>query len=544
MKRRPGVRSRLRRRRRRDRPRPRLPAGPPERRRRCCCRSSCARSPCSRRRLDGEHRRERAVRRRRGRRRHGRRPRAGPSRGVEVVDTRSRSTPTRSTQLGWDIGGSGLPHRAVAERGRRRRGAPRRRRRRPARGARADDRRRRRLGRAPGRPEGCSSPRRGRSGFPTGRSTRAGRRSRGSGTSRRRRCCTCSPTSSTRAVSCRDPRPAVRARARASAPSSCCCAGPTSRSEATPDVPRVTWYTVLVLAVGVERLAELVVSQRHATWAFAHGGVESGAALPADGGPAHRAAGRVPRRGAGGRPAVPARGSAGRCSRSSWRRRRCAGGASRRSATCWNTRVIVVPGVALVHRGPYRWLRHPNYVAVVVEGVALPLVHTAWVTALGLHRAQRDPAARASASRPRSARCAPVAPARHERETRCRPSTRRRRAARSGSPWRSRRAWRGCASSSSSRARRPIDKACGEGLMPGAVAALARLGVHPAGHVLDRDPVPRAATAPPTTCSRTPPGSASGAPPCTSRSRAAPTELGVEVRARQGRHRRAGRASR
>ena len=32
--------------------------------------------------------------------------------------------------------------------------------------------------------------------------------------------------------------------------------------------------------------------------------------------------------------------------------------------------------------GPYRWLRHPNYVAVVVEGFALPLVHTAWVTAL------------------------------------------------------------------------------------------------------------------------------------------------------------------
>jgi methyltransferase len=32
--------------------------------------------------------------------------------------------------------------------------------------------------------------------------------------------------------------------------------------------------------------------------------------------------------------------------------------------------------------GPYRWLRHPNYVAVVVEGAALPLVHGAWVTAL------------------------------------------------------------------------------------------------------------------------------------------------------------------
>jgi methyltransferase len=48
----------------------------------------------------------------------------------------------------------------------------------------------------------------------------------------------------------------------------------------------------------------------------------------------------------------------------------------------WNTRVIVVPGLARVERGPYRWLRHPNYVAVVVEGFALPLVHTAWITAI------------------------------------------------------------------------------------------------------------------------------------------------------------------
>ena len=48
----------------------------------------------------------------------------------------------------------------------------------------------------------------------------------------------------------------------------------------------------------------------------------------------------------------------------------------------WNTRVIVVPGLRLVARGPYRWMRHPNYVAVVAEGIALPLVHTAWVTAV------------------------------------------------------------------------------------------------------------------------------------------------------------------
>jgi methyltransferase len=44
--------------------------------------------------------------------------------------------------------------------------------------------------------------------------------------------------------------------------------------------------------------------------------------------------------------------------------------------------VIVVPGLPLVDRGPYRWVSHPNYVAVVVEGFALPLVHSCWVTAL------------------------------------------------------------------------------------------------------------------------------------------------------------------
>ena len=48
----------------------------------------------------------------------------------------------------------------------------------------------------------------------------------------------------------------------------------------------------------------------------------------------------------------------------------------------WNTRVIVVPGLPRVEAGPYRFLSHPNYVAVVVEGIALPMVHAAWITAL------------------------------------------------------------------------------------------------------------------------------------------------------------------
>lgn len=47
----------------------------------------------------------------------------------------------------------------------------------------------------------------------------------------------------------------------------------------------------------------------------------------------------------------------------------------------WTTRVLVVPGEDLVRAGPYRWLRHPNYLVVVMEIAAIPLVHYAWLTA-------------------------------------------------------------------------------------------------------------------------------------------------------------------
>ena len=47
----------------------------------------------------------------------------------------------------------------------------------------------------------------------------------------------------------------------------------------------------------------------------------------------------------------------------------------------WTARVIVLPGAPLVRSGPYRWFAHPNYVAVIVEGFALPLTGSAWITA-------------------------------------------------------------------------------------------------------------------------------------------------------------------
>jgi methyltransferase len=48
----------------------------------------------------------------------------------------------------------------------------------------------------------------------------------------------------------------------------------------------------------------------------------------------------------------------------------------------WTTRIVVLPGASPVAGGPYRFLRHPNYLAVITEIFALPLVHTAWLTAL------------------------------------------------------------------------------------------------------------------------------------------------------------------
>jgi len=48
----------------------------------------------------------------------------------------------------------------------------------------------------------------------------------------------------------------------------------------------------------------------------------------------------------------------------------------------WTTRVLVIPGEELVSSGPYRWLRHPNYLVVVMEIAAIPMVHGAWLTAV------------------------------------------------------------------------------------------------------------------------------------------------------------------
>ncbi|MEW9531108.1 isoprenylcysteine carboxyl methyltransferase family protein [Microbispora sp. NPDC049125] len=144
------------------------------------------------------------------------------------------------------------------------------------------------------------------------------------------------------------------------------------------------WYTLLIVAVGLERLAELVVSRRNARWSLARGGVVHGRGHYPFMVILHTGllAGCLLEVWLADRPFVPALG---------WPMLALVAAAQGLRWWCvttlgrqWNTEVIVVPGMPLVDRGPYRlsWLRHPNYVAVALEGAALPLVHSAWITAL------------------------------------------------------------------------------------------------------------------------------------------------------------------
>jgi methyltransferase len=143
-------------------------------------------------------------------------------------------------------------------------------------------------------------------------------------------------------------------------------------------------FTAFILVTGGERIVELVVSTRHARWAFARGGVESGrrhfpAMVMLHTGLLVGALAEVWLL---GRPFLPLLGwpmlaiallcQVGRA----W--------IIRSLGQQWNTRIIVVPGMPLQRRGAYRWawLPHPNYLLVAIEGIALPLVHTAWITAL------------------------------------------------------------------------------------------------------------------------------------------------------------------
>jgi methyltransferase len=141
-------------------------------------------------------------------------------------------------------------------------------------------------------------------------------------------------------------------------------------------------YLALLALFAAERIVELLLSRRNARNALARGGAESGASqfrwmaavhalfLPCCAAEVlllHR-----PFPGAlgwaCGAAAVGAQGLRWWAISSLGRR--------------WNVRVIVVPREPPVRRGPYRFLRHPNYVAVAAEMACVPLAHGAWITAV------------------------------------------------------------------------------------------------------------------------------------------------------------------
>jgi methyltransferase len=143
----------------------------------------------------------------------------------------------------------------------------------------------------------------------------------------------------------------------------------------------MTVFWVLLAVIAVERLAELVVSARHATSLLRRGGAEYGFGHFPVMIVLHVGliAGCVLEPLLGHRSFIPGLG---------WPMLAVTLAANGLRWWCittlgdrWTARVIVLPGEPLVASGPYRWLRHPNYVAVIVEGAALPLTGSAWITA-------------------------------------------------------------------------------------------------------------------------------------------------------------------
>jgi methyltransferase len=143
----------------------------------------------------------------------------------------------------------------------------------------------------------------------------------------------------------------------------------------------VTVYWVLLTVIACERIAELVVSARHAKGLLRRGGTEYGFGHFPVMIVLHTGliAGCVLEPLLGHRAFTPALGwpMLGLTLAANGLRWWCIATLGER----WTARVIVLPGEPLVRSGPYRWFAHPNYVAVIVEGAALPLTGSAWITA-------------------------------------------------------------------------------------------------------------------------------------------------------------------
>jgi len=141
-------------------------------------------------------------------------------------------------------------------------------------------------------------------------------------------------------------------------------------------------YAAFVALLGAERGVELLISRRNAAWAMARGGVEYGQGHFVWMKLLHTVflLACVAEVLLWGRAFDPAIGwpMIGLALAAQGLRYWAVTSLGRR----WNVRVIVLPGEPPVVGGPYRYLRHPNYLAVILEGLAVPLIHGAWATAL------------------------------------------------------------------------------------------------------------------------------------------------------------------
>jgi methyltransferase len=142
------------------------------------------------------------------------------------------------------------------------------------------------------------------------------------------------------------------------------------------------WYSLFIALLALERATELMISRRNRRWALDQGALEFGQAQLLPMKLLHSAflCGCVLEVWAGSRAFLPALGwpCLGLALACQALRYWVIGSLGKR----WNVSVLVLPGVPVEVGGPFRFLRHPNYLAVVLEGLAIPLVHSAWLTAL------------------------------------------------------------------------------------------------------------------------------------------------------------------
>ena len=234
----------------------------------------------------------------------------------------------------------------------------------------------------------------------------------------------------------------------------------------------MTWYVLLIAVIAVERLAELVVSNRNRAWSRGHGGTEFGAGHYPAMVALHVAllVGCLVEPLVMHRPFIPALG---------WPMLAVVVAAQVLRWWCittlgpqWNTRVIVIPDAPRVTGGPYRFLPHPNYVAVVRRGDRASAGAQRVDHRDRVHGAQRGAAAHPNQGRERRAGEPDVIDL----------------LVAGGGPAGLATALYGARAGLEvvvvERREGVLDKACGEGMMPHTLAHVDRLGIVPKGRPL------------------------------------------------------------